>query len=138
MQIKEKPRPVNRNEDLVCNCTSNESKYKSHDTPYKKGFCIKCSAWQYTSINPMSRSILGVRRHVHSKRILNKMLLDHSKKLPFYKEIPSDISQDVYIETVFQGRRYHLPIMFIVLWGENMKNSELLPDILPHLTTVRN
>ena len=66
------------------------------------------------------------------------MLLDHSKKLSFYKEIPSDISQDVYIETVFQGRRYHLPIMFIVLWGENMKNSELLPDILPHLTTVRN
>ncbi len=139
MQVKPNMRQANPNEHaIVCRCSSNESMYKTTTTPYKKGFCIKCSAWQYTSTNPMSRSILGVRKHVHSKRILNNMLTDHIQNIALYKEIPVELSKDMYVETVFQGRRYHLPIMYIVLWSENTKNSELLPDIIPHLTTVRN
>ena len=140
MQVKPNVRKSDPNEQhtVVCRCSTNESMYKTTETPYKKGFCVKCSAWQYTSINPMSRSILGVRKHVHSKRILNNMLSDHLKNIELYKQIPAELSQNMYVETIFQGRRYHLPIMFIVLWSENTRNSELLPDIIPHLTTVRN
>jgi len=143
--LKEKPlRPYERNKNNKCSCCDPSERERTDKTPYRKGFCIKCSAWVFTDVNPIGRSVWGqkkptesVKNHVHTKRILNKMVDDHEKNLKTYKQLPDRIQSEFFIETGFQNRRYHIPVKFVVQWSENKKRAELILDILPFITTVR-
>lgn len=146
--LKEKPlRPYERNKNNKCSCCDPTERERTDKTPYRKGFCIKCSAWVFTNVNPIGRSVWGtkekdkqdsVKHHVHTKRILNKIVDDHMNQIKMYKQLPEKIQGDFFIETGFQNRRYHIPVKFVIQWSENKKRAELIMDIIPFITTVRN
>ena len=145
--LKEKPlRPYERNKNNKCTCCDPSERERTDKTPYRKGFCVKCSAWVFTDVNPIGRSVWGqkekqpdsVKQHVHTKRILNKIVDDHIGKLKIYKQLPEKLQSDFLIESGVQHRRYHIPVKFVIQWSENKKRAELIMDIIPFITTVRN
>ena len=62
-----------------------------------------------------------------------------AKRMVKYFFVAGETSGDVHGGKLISAiKRIHPNTLFLGHGGENMKNSELLPDILPHLTTVRN
>ncbi len=134
-------RPVNKNEYNVCRHVNDNERLKTEQTPYRKNFCIKCSAWTYTNTNPMQLSFGGkqprTKNHIHTKRIMNQIVDTHEKDLKKYALIPDELADNLYVETEFMDRRYHIPVKYVKIWSENTKRGDVILEILDKMTTVR-
>lgn len=134
-------RPVNRNEYNVCVHVPESEQNKTEATPYRKNFCIKCSAWTYTKVNPLQLSFGGKqsrpKNHVHTKRIMNQIVENHEKDLNLYAQIPDKLKDNLYVEAEFMNRKYHIPVKYVEKWSENTKRGDIILEILDKMTTVR-
>lgn len=135
-------RPINRNENNTCVHVDESEQVKTEKTPYRKNFCIKCSAWTFTDKNPMQLSFGKkhdpVKNHIHTKRIMNEIVENNEMLLKNYDQIPEKLHDELYVETEFMNRRYHIPIKYVKLWSNNTKRGEVILEILDKLTTVRH
>ena len=134
-------RPVNKNEFNVCSHVVENERLKTEQTPYRKNFCIKCSAWTYTKHNPMQLSFGNkqprTKNHIHTKRIMNHMVDVHQMDLKKYAQIPDDITDSLFVETDFMNRKYHIPVKYVKLWAKNNSRGDIILEILDKMTTVR-
>lgn len=135
-------RPYNRNELNTCIHVSEDERVKTESKPYRKNFCIKCSAWTYSEKNPLQISFgtkqpQGTKNHIHTKRIMNQIVEAHQKDLKKYESIPEDLAENLYVETEFMKRRYHIPVKYVIIWAENSRRGDVILDILDKMTTVR-
>ena len=103
----------------------------------------KCSAWTYSEKNPLQISFgtkqpQGTKNHIHTKRIMNQIVDTHQKDLKKYELIPEDLAENLYVETEFMKRRYHIPVKYVKIWAENSRRGDVILDILDKMTTVRH
>ena len=61
----------------------------------------------------------------------------HEMDLKKYAQIPDDISDNLYVETEFMNRKYHIPVKYVKIWSENSRRGDVLLEILDKMTTVR-
>jgi hypothetical protein len=98
---------------------------RTEGTPYVKGWCETCGAWVFTH----------KVHHRHTKQVLEHAVLLHEKVLDDYRIMP--YREQVWVETEFKDRKYHIPLKDLTLWVEHPNKKEVMEIILDHITTVR-
>lgn len=111
---------------------------RTEGTPYVKGWCETCGAWVFTS----KRFCICCRKrvqhkvhHRHTKQVLEHAVLLHEKVLDDYRIMP--YREQIWVETEFKDRKYHIPLKDLTLWVEHPNKKEVMEIILDNITTVR-
>ncbi len=134
----EKKRPIKSYN--TCKHVHIDQRTRTAGTPYIKGWCNTCGAWVYTEKSFCICCMKRVKHrthHLHTKQVMNKAVEIYSDNMDDFRGIDPKMSDMLYVSLDFKDRRYHIPIKYIILWNENIRQNELLPEILDVITTVR-
>jgi hypothetical protein len=74
--------------------------------------------------------------HRHTKQVLDNAILMNKELIDEYRIMP--YSKQIWVETEWKGRRYMIPIKYLVLWEDHPNKNEIMDMVLDEITTVRN
>lgn len=129
-------------EQPVCRHAHITEKTKTGGTPYVKGWCEHCKAFVYTDkrfcICCMKRC-KHETHHLGLKRILNAGIQQLENTIDDFERTPIGMKYNelLYGEIVYNSKRYHIPMKYILLYKQNKVPKEMYSEIQDHTTIAR-
>ena len=103
------------------------------------GWCSKCGSWVFTEKTfciCCRKRVKHKVHHRHTKQVLDNAILMNKELIDEYRIMP--YSKQIWVETEWKGRRYMIPIKYLVLWEDHPNKNEIMDMVLDEITTVRN
>jgi hypothetical protein len=130
-------RPIESNS--YCKHVHISERTRTEGTPYLKGWCSKCGSWVFTEKTfciCCRKRVKHKVHHRHTKQVLDNAILMNKELIDEYRIMP--YSKQIWVETEWKGRRYMIPIKYLVLWEDHPNKNEIMDMVLDEITTVRN
>lgn len=106
-----------------------KEKTKTAGTSYVKGWCSECKAFVYTDKSFCICCMKRVKHKTHHlwlKRILNQGVRQLNDILNEYEKHPI---HGIFCEIMYNEKRYHIPVQYLLLYKQNKITRDMLPDI---------